>query len=261
MTCEEFEYQLSDYMERSPGATTRAEAEAHLTTCVVCRGLLDDVGQLMDVCRDFPEVEPDAALVPSILQRTTGVTTRTQPWLAKFKSLFHPILFPKFAIGAMVAACFVSFAIHFLSPRMAGSSSGMVRKADVFVHQLYGRGLKVYDKIAQWQADLKSLTAGLVTKIDYHIGQIGEHLKPEPKEEQKQKDQPEDKKEKKSSIEPSIFAQCQRPVTTPGRRALTPYGQVFELRVNRQPETRDSKLETNLGKGEEDHEMLISSRG
>lgn len=69
MTCDQFADALSDYLEGTAGANTRAAIEAHALSCAECGQLLADLRQLRVDAANLPELAPRADLWAGIAVR------------------------------------------------------------------------------------------------------------------------------------------------------------------------------------------------
>ncbi len=156
MECLKVQEHLSQYLERSlPGEEAERIAE-HLHECGSCADLLEEMRSVVALCRSFPAFEPDTELIEKILLKTSGRrrTRRLGELLRQY--LVRPMLTPRFAMGAVLAALFLVLAINFMLPRMTTLAAAMsprelFRMMDRGVQEIYGGGLKLYDKKNEWQ--------------------------------------------------------------------------------------------------------------
>ena len=157
MDCAKVELRLSDYMEASLQAEEADEVAKHLESCRNCSALLQEMQSIVALCRDYPSLEMDPDAVERILLRTSG-----RPRTRSFRELFHqhivqPLLTPKLAIGATLATLFLAFMFDLMLPKLSVtisslSPTGIVRFMDRGAQQLYGEGLRAYNKKNEWQA-------------------------------------------------------------------------------------------------------------
>lgn len=158
MDCSKAEQWLSDYMEASLPAEEADKVSKHLESCQSCSALLNEMQSIASLCRDYPSLEVDPQFIERILLRTSG-----RPRTRSFRELFHqyivePLLTPKLAIGATLATLFLIFMFDLMLPKLSVtisslSPAGIVRLMDRGAQQLYGEGLRAYNKKNEWQAE------------------------------------------------------------------------------------------------------------
>lgn len=176
MECRQFEDGLTDYMDRSlPTADLTAMAE-HLHECRSCAGLLEDVRSVLVACRTFPDMDVDLALLERVLLRTSG-RPRTRSLREIMEQLLRPVLTPRFAVGAVLATLFLTFAFNLMIPRIsvvaaALSPRELFRTVDRSVQQLYSGGLRLYDKKNEWQAEINFFKNNMFNKLGFVIEQM-----------------------------------------------------------------------------------------
>ena len=157
MNCSKIEQWLSEYMEASLPPGDMELVKAHLETCPGCSALLAEMQSVLSLCRDYPALEMDPDFTERILLRTSG-RPRTRSIKERITRYFvRPILTPRFAVGASLAALFLVLMVNLMVPRMseavsALSSRGVLGVIDQGVRGLYGEALKAYETKNEWQA-------------------------------------------------------------------------------------------------------------
>ena len=102
--------QISEYLEKRLGPSPRAEFEAHLSSCLECRQMVEDVRQVMEMCEEVEPLQPSPWLVPKIIQATTG--QRKPKWTERLLGTIRPLLQPRVAYGISMAVFSISFLLH-----------------------------------------------------------------------------------------------------------------------------------------------------
>ncbi len=97
-TCDQFEAQLSNYLEGLLQPSDRAAFEAHAQSCAECAPLLASVRSLMTEFQSMGEIEAPPRLVYSILDKTLGPRETVTGWQA-FRKFLGGLASPKFAYG------------------------------------------------------------------------------------------------------------------------------------------------------------------
>jgi hypothetical protein len=95
MTHLEIENLASDYLEGLLEPFQQAAIDAHLTECVACREMLEDVTHVLEMCRAAEDVEPKPWLVSKIMLATVG--ERKPTWRDRIAAYFRPVLQPRVA--------------------------------------------------------------------------------------------------------------------------------------------------------------------
>jgi hypothetical protein len=204
MDCPTIELRLSEYVERSLPAAEMAQVAEHLHECSECTGLLEEMRLAIATCKSFPSYEPDTGLIERILLRTSG-RPRTRSWRELLDQyLLRPMLTPRFAVGAGLAVLFMALVVNLMGPRISGvasalSPSELFRKMDRGVQEIYGGGLKLYDKKNEWQAQLNFLKNNIFNRLGFMIEKLDvpDEAKQKPGEAQQQQ---ENAPTKKSSL-------------------------------------------------------------
>jgi len=132
---------------------------------------------VVSMCNSFPTLEMDLGLVERILLRTSGRPRHRSFREILQKYLVRPLLTPRFAVGAGLAALFLFLLADLLAPRVpvvvsALSPAELFRLMDRGVQQLYGEGLKAYDKKNQWQAQVNYFKNSMVNKLRFVMEQM-----------------------------------------------------------------------------------------
>ncbi len=108
LECNEFEILLCDYVDHTLSAEGRARVDAHASSCAACAALRADVMGVVEFVDRVPGVEIPKPLITKILfdkpalEKQAGV-------LGWVRSLFAPVLEPKFAMG--MAMTILSFSM------------------------------------------------------------------------------------------------------------------------------------------------------
>ena len=177
MECVIIEQRLSEYLERALPAEEMGQVSDHLKTCRNCSGLLEEMRFALKSCATFPKIEPDLALIERILLRTSGRprTKSAREWLDQY--FLRPLLTPRFALGAVIAILFALLIGNMMLPRISAVASALApeelfRRMDRGVQQLYGEGLKVYDKKSEWQAQLNFFKENIINRLGFMIEQL-----------------------------------------------------------------------------------------
>lgn len=172
--CEGFEEYITDYLEGTLAHELREKIENHRARCQDCRSLATLVSQISDICHAQPKLDPSAVLIGQILGQTPRKERSRFTIKASLQRLFQPVFWPKVAVGAALMIGFLSLGINILSDKTA------FKKVDQFAHQIYGQGVKIYDRTNQWQAQMKFLTESLRNRFSYEWRE----LQPAPRKEE-----------------------------------------------------------------------------
>ncbi len=162
MDCSRIEQWLSEYLESSLPAEETELVEKHLKTCAGCSALLAEVRSILSICDKYPTLDMDPDFIEKILLRTSG-RPRTRSFRERFDQYFlRPLLTPRFAVGATLAALFLGLVTNLMIPRLSGAVSSfspqnLVSFMDQGVHHLYGQVLKAYDLKDNWESQLSRL--------------------------------------------------------------------------------------------------------
>jgi len=147
-SCEETEAQLTEYLDGTLAASTRAQVEAHVASCAGCASMIANVGGLLRrLARLEPVAEPPN-LASAILAGTLGPRRGKSDWKA-WSGWLRPFSQPRLAYGAvsvMVTVVVLSQAlgIHWRAPAIADlNPANLAHVANREAHQVYARGMKV----------------------------------------------------------------------------------------------------------------------
>jgi hypothetical protein len=179
MNCSKSEQWLSEYLEASLPAEETELVAKHLETCANCSALLAEMRLAFSLCEKYPVVEMDPDFVERILLRTSG-RPRTRSFRERFDQYFlRPLLTPRFAVGASLAALFLVLMTNLMVPRLSGAISSWSPKdlmsfMDQGVHRLYGQVLKAYDLKDNWESQFSRLKNNTWNNVRSVIDQIDE---------------------------------------------------------------------------------------
>jgi hypothetical protein len=196
MLCTKAEEWLSEYMEASLTADQRAEMADHLKGCPNCSALLAQMRTVAEICGDFPELKLSPQLVETILLRTSGRPRSRSFGEIIRENLLRPLLIPRFAAGAAVAALFLIVSANLIMPRVsvalsALSPSHLLTLMDRGVQKVYGQGLKAYNAKTEWENEFAFFKKSLLDRFRYVMDQIDAPVegskKPEEPQPQKRK--------------------------------------------------------------------------
>ena len=177
MDCPKAEERLSEYMESSLPREEMGQVAQHLQQCPRCSALLAEMQSVVSLCHAFPTLEIDLDVVERILLRTTGRPRRRSFREFLKQSMVRPLLTPRFAIGGGLAVVFVFLLAELVAPRVpvvlsALSPAELFRLMDRGVQQVYGGGLKAYDKTNEWQAQAAHFQKNVLNKLRFMIERI-----------------------------------------------------------------------------------------
>jgi Putative zinc-finger len=146
-TCDQFEAQLSDYLEGRLQPSDRAAFEAHAETCVECAPVLAGVRTLMTEFQSMEEMEAPSRLIYSILDKTLGPRESVSGWQAfrRFLGGFASLKFVYGAASVMATLVIVLGAsgISLRKPKLADlSPTSVYRNANRRLHIGYANAEK-----------------------------------------------------------------------------------------------------------------------
>lgn len=176
MDCPKIEQWLSEYMESSLPADEMNLVTKHLEGCRHCSALLEEMRSVVASCHRYPTLEMDPDFLERILLRTSG-RPRTRSLQERLSDLIHPLFTPRFAVGASLATLFLVLMVNLVTPRFsvvlsALSPPSLLQLMDRGVQQLYGEGLKAYDKKNEWQAQFKYFKNNTFNKLRFMMEQM-----------------------------------------------------------------------------------------
>jgi hypothetical protein len=188
MECSKIEPLLSDYMEACLPDEDAGRVEKHLQTCPNCAAVLHEMQSVLSLCKNYPSLELDPQSIEKILLQTSG-----RPRTRSFKEILRqyivrPLLTPKLAVGATLATLFLIFMLDLMLPKLSVSVSslsptGLIKLMDRGAQQLYGEGLKAYNKKNEWQAQFNRFKNNTLNSLQSIMDQmevpVEGHKKPE----------------------------------------------------------------------------------
>jgi hypothetical protein len=205
MKCPQFEERLSEYMERTLPASEMGQAAEHLHECTSCSALLEEMRSVWLRCRSFPSYEPDITLIERVLLRTTG-RPRTRTFRELLDQYFlRPLLTPRFAAGTVLTVMFLALTVGLFRDRVSSVTAALsprelFSQMDRGVQAVYSRGLKVYDKKNEWQAQFIFIKNNTFNRLGLMIEQLDV-----PVEGKKKSGEPRQQQEKNPSGKSSLL--------------------------------------------------------
>jgi hypothetical protein len=164
MTHLEIENLASDYLEGFLDPAGRAAVEAHLAECAPCRGLVEDVRRVLELCRSAEEAEPTPWLVSKILLATVG--ERKPTLLEQLAAYLRPVLQPRVAYSVAMTVFAFSIIVN-----AAGLNLRNLRFEDLNPRTWYFRanraGHLMYARAEKFYYDLR-----LVYEIESRLRQM-----------------------------------------------------------------------------------------
>jgi hypothetical protein len=161
MTCAELEILLCDYVDGTLHAAERTALENHLSGCVACQQLAEDVAGVTAFFERVPTVEPPAELMTRILHHAPlGRGTVAEPvasdsrvsWWKRFFG-FQSWLQPRYVMGMAMTILSFSMLARFahIEPRQLRPSDldpvKVWQGIDDHSHRVYDRAMKYYDNL------------------------------------------------------------------------------------------------------------------
>jgi len=205
MDCSRIEQWLSDYMEASLPAEEADKVSKHLEGCQNCSALLQEMQSAIYCCHNYPSLELDPQSIERILLRTSG-----RPRTRSFKELLQlyivrPLLTPKLAIGATLATLFIILMLDLTLPKLSVtisslSSTGIVQLMDRGAQQLYGEGLRAYNKKNELQDQFNRFKNNILNSLRSIMDQIEVPVQGHKKTEEQAPRKDKAPKEKSSSL-------------------------------------------------------------
>ena len=178
MTHLEVENLASEYLEGLLAPARRVEVEAHLGECAACRGLVEEVRRVMELCHAAEELEPAPWLTSKILLATVGAR---KPALGeRLAAFFRPAMQPRLASAVAMAVFSFSIIIN-----AAGINLRNVRAEDLNPLTWWSRadraGHILYARVEKFCYDLK-----VVAEIESRLRHLGSQQQPPEREAPKQ---------------------------------------------------------------------------
>lgn len=177
MDCSKIELRLSEYMEASLHAEEADTVAKHIESCPKCFALLQEMQSIICLCNNYPSLELAPQSVETILLRTSG-----RPRTRSFRELFHlylfrPLLKPRLAIGAALATLFLVLMLDLMLPKLSVTVSslspgGILQIMDRGAQQLYGEGLRAYNKKNEWQDQFNRFKSNTLNSLRSIMDQI-----------------------------------------------------------------------------------------
>jgi hypothetical protein len=182
MTCAEFEILLCDYVDGTLRAEERTALEGHLSGCLACKQLSEDVAGVTAFVERVAQAEPPAELLTRILHHSpmgpAAVTERlpSDPKPSWIKRLFGGLvqggfvqgwLQPRYVMGMAMTILSFSMLARFahIEPRQLRPSDldpvKVWQGIDDHSHRVYDRAMKYYDNlrlVIEIQSRLKDWT-------------------------------------------------------------------------------------------------------
>jgi anti-sigma factor RsiW len=110
MNCEEIQRQLSDYVERSLGASPMGLIEEHLSDCPPCRREVEMLGETIGQIAALPMVEPPLGFTQRVMAHVRETEARPTSWRWFLQSLRSK--FPVQAIAVVVVGVLGIYLLH-----------------------------------------------------------------------------------------------------------------------------------------------------
>jgi hypothetical protein len=177
MTCAELEILLCDYVDGTLRAEERTALEGHLSGCVACTQLAEDVTGMTAFFERVPQPEPPAELLTRILHHAPigraaaaeRLPSDPRPSWAKrlFGGFFQSWLQPRYVMGMAMTILSFSMLARFahIEPRQLRPSDldpvKVWQGIDDHSHRVYDRAMKYYDNlrlVIEIQSRLKEFT-------------------------------------------------------------------------------------------------------
>ena len=177
MECSKVEMSLSEYLETGLPADKHNEIAKHLESCQSCSAVFREMESVATLCRTYPTLDVDSRLIERILLRTSG-RPRTRSLRESFSQyVVHPLLTPRLAVGTSLAALFLILMFDVMMPKLSVtvsslSPAGLFQYMDRGVQQLYGEGLKIYEKKNAWQAQFNRFRNNALNELRFMMEQM-----------------------------------------------------------------------------------------
>ena len=161
MTCAELEILLADYVDGTLHAAEKSALENHLSGCLACQHLAEDVTGVTAFFERVPQAQPPAELMTRILHHTPMGRPGTErladakpSWLKRlFGALTQSWLQPRYVMGMAMTILSFSMLARFahIEPRQLRPSDldpvKVWQSIDDHSHRMYDRGMKYYDNL------------------------------------------------------------------------------------------------------------------
>jgi Putative zinc-finger len=163
MTCAELEILLCDYVDGTLHAGERTALENHLSGCVTCKQLAEDVAGVTAFIERVPQAEPPAELLTRIMHHAPmgpgrvaepAASDQRPSWAKRvFGGLFQSWLQPRYVMGMAMTILSFSMLARFahIEPRQLRPSDldpvKVWQGIDDHSHRVYDRAMKYYDNL------------------------------------------------------------------------------------------------------------------
>ncbi len=177
MECSKIELILSEYLDRSLPADEQEQVAQHLEGCPNCSALFHAMQSALALCHNFPTLDMDPRCIESILLHTSG-RPRTRSFREALNQyILRPLLTPRLAIGTSLAALFLIIMFDVMMPKLSVtisslSPTGLFQYMDRGVQQLYGEGLKIFEKKNVWQAQFNRFKSNAWNEMRFMMEQM-----------------------------------------------------------------------------------------
>lgn len=196
MVCTQCQELLSEYIDGALELGEQVNIERHLADCEPCRAVRDDVLQIVHFSHKLPLQSPSPALWSRISSDVeslhSGVWSRPQRWLARFKSLNFNLSIPQLAAGAAALVIVLSVGmivsqqngkrVDALGPPVASAEVTPLSSADLqqLEKQISSLSETVEQKKNSWDPELKSEFERNLYYIDQSLVECRHQLKDNP---------------------------------------------------------------------------------
>jgi hypothetical protein len=205
MNCSNTEQRLSEYLESGLPAEEASQVEKHLETCRCCAELFEEMRSALALCKSYPTLEIDPDFLERILLRTSG-RPRTRSFRERFNLyVVRPLLTPRFAVGASLATLSLALMATLLIPRLSVAVSSLsplevFRFIDRGVQQVYGEGLKAYNRMNEWQDQFNDFKSSAANKFRFMMERMEIPVEGQKKSEEPVQDKEKSPKEKRTRL-------------------------------------------------------------
>jgi hypothetical protein len=153
--CADIELLLCDYLDRSLASDAKSAFELHVAGCPACAEAVADARLVLEVVERAEIVRPPQELLTRIVhqlptaQKAAG---RSSGFGARIKSLFEPILQPRFAMGMAMTILSFSMLGKFVGPVKTLKPEDLnpmsiVASIDDKAHRAWNSAVKYYENL------------------------------------------------------------------------------------------------------------------